>query len=296
MDPTAWITDDVIDFAVTNDLAVTTHNVQFVQASVVVAMANAQSAGPAITAPIVLLPVSRDNLHWSLLVYDVEQSKCFHYDSLKSQNKAYVANLVGVLKQSNWLPSDATFVEVEGLTQKDEYNCGMFVIELMERIAQAGNANLPPEYLRDALSSDICNKRRQALLARLCERDVFKPQPVSPRDPCRPEAGLQRDLRGPLWSKIFTALRAEKAQWKEVYLEFERSGRFKQLVFDDFIPEYETFYQDYLKRKAIMANALKLRPLGSESRRKTWPALRHSLHESLDRKKYILRPKAYYKE
>jgi Ulp1 protease family, C-terminal catalytic domain len=173
-DPQGWVTDDVIDFAVEHDLAADVPDVQFVNASVVLVLAtelgprgSGQIVAPRRTGRLVLLPISQDNRHWSLLVYDATRGLCVHYDSLRGINSKLASELCNALIKVGFVdPVPVVWEEPKGLVQNDGYNCGMFVIELMERIAQHGSARLEEGYLGEALSSDICDARRVQLLSK----------------------------------------------------------------------------------------------------------------------------------
>jgi Ulp1 protease family, C-terminal catalytic domain len=288
-----WITDDVIDFAVEQDLAVGSPDVQFVPASVVRTLAHDGDASlPARTANIVLLPLSVDNVHWSLLVYDASRQLCVHYDSLGSNRDAAVA-LTEILTRRGFFAGISDFHEPQGLRQTDDYNCGMFVIELMERIAQAGTSTLDDGYLEQALSSDICNQRRDALLAALLDVAQIVVLPRSVQHDRRSSQRRWTVNLGHLIARYYPLLAApgRSQAWHRAYLEFEAGGTLKLPVFDAFIAKYEPLYRRYHARKSQITSTLGF-PVKHE-RRATWPSLTHSSPEARRRKRQFNRKARY---
>lgn len=96
---------------------------------------------------LVFIPVNNPDFHWSLLVYETNSKKFYHFDSsLKGVNYEYakplVQDLLKQIHQNNEVDLEQYLVKKHDIKQGNGHDCGVAVIALTERMIKEGlNAN-----------------------------------------------------------------------------------------------------------------------------------------------------------
>lgn len=86
---------------------------------------------------LVFIPVNNPNTHWSLLVYEIKNSKFYHLDSSEAKlNEEYIKDIVNHLCQHK----KAEFLEPTVPHQSNSYDCGIYLITFIKLLSE--NTNL----------------------------------------------------------------------------------------------------------------------------------------------------------
>ncbi|XP_056268952.1 sentrin-specific protease 8 isoform X1 [Pseudoliparis swirei] len=92
--------------------------------------------------------------HWSLLVYHHDSNHFAHYDSQKGGNSRHARRIAGSLDPFLGAGRKAQFVEEPCPSQKNSYDCGMYVICIAEALCEEarveGSPRLPVQIITPA--------------------------------------------------------------------------------------------------------------------------------------------------
>ena len=194
---TGWMTDALIDYAVTvygGATGALRNHVLWLAPAVVSAGKDGNQGAfdnsiaaalgapafklddPAVDLPqhakAVLFPVNTSESHWSLLVlYHVETPQqnapplktreFVHYDSLGQSNDAAATALLQKLLDNNYLSQLPVFSKPNALVQQvDGYNCGLYVAQFARKIMEVGRKLNGGEV--GAAAADVVDARSQS--------------------------------------------------------------------------------------------------------------------------------------
>lgn len=192
--PTAWMTDSLIDFGVQEFHGVDGANGDFhnrvlwIEPSVVKAGKDGNNEafdntlGAALgghpyhlddtdnqlprNARVLLLPVNTGNRHWSLLAFFAATRTFVHYDSLDPSNGPAATALVERLADRGYLSRTLAVTSAQGIVrQRDGYNCGVYVIQIARKMMELGAA--PAENVLQNITSNSCDQFRELMLNEL---------------------------------------------------------------------------------------------------------------------------------
>ena len=88
---------------------------------------------------LVFIPVNNPNFHWSLLVYEIESKRFWHWDTLGGANWGYVEGLVRELLEhihGKEVELEKYLVKKHDIQQGNGYDCGIAVIAITRRIRE----------------------------------------------------------------------------------------------------------------------------------------------------------------
>lgn len=89
--------------------------------------------------------------HWSLLLFQRDNSRFSHYDSQSGSNSLHARRIAAKLEAFLGVRGKVAFVEEQGPSQQNCYDCGMYVIgnaeALCENIKVQGCAHLPVQII-----------------------------------------------------------------------------------------------------------------------------------------------------
>ncbi|WP_158623675.1 Ulp1 family isopeptidase [Corallococcus llansteffanensis] len=270
---------------------------------------------------VVIIPVNRDNLHWSLLVYFARARVCIHYDSLQGYNAAFATHLFHQLKRVGVIADNVRFVPTSDLLQRDGYNCGAFMLCVIELIIRA-NGHRPLISELQGISTSTCADLRRRWRAALphAPPSARGPSPSSRRLPSPVDWSLEQALNELLWQGLHvdsgngggdaTALEELKgkifqacgtgasgglqkaltrqfqalglARMQALFHAFKRCPQLMLFIYDRFVTRYETLYRTYRSTKQEARWLSNLhKPSPSRS---NGPSLSHDVNETFQRK------------
>src|SRR5206468_6600584 len=94
---------------------------------------------------LVFIPVCQNDFHWSLLIYQVNSNKFYHYDTFGGANFEYTKSVVEDLliqflqiENRSKLELNKYLMPKHDIKQGNGYDCGVALITFVERIIKQG--------------------------------------------------------------------------------------------------------------------------------------------------------------